>query len=163
MEINYPLSAPAQLTSIAVDPAGQRLAAGTKNGTIYWWQIPYSDWRLLKSATDSMIHALTWNVTGRVAALHEGGIITVTSTEKGVTPIARNHASAGRRLAWFDDGKFVAVPLLDGRVVFLSVPAGSGADFYIGAGGTGRADGIAVHPSKQSLFVSYLDREVMWS
>jgi WD40 repeat protein len=162
MDVNYSLTAPAQLTSVAVDSTGKRLAAGAKDGTIYWWVLPYAYSGLLKSTTGSMIHALTWSRNGRIAALHEDDTVAVTSTDKGATPITRKHASVGRRLAWLDDGKFVAVPLQDGRIVFLDVNPGSSADFYIGAGGTGTADGIAINPANQSLFVSYLDREVMW-
>jgi WD40 repeat protein len=153
----------APLSTVAVSPDRQWVAAGSDDGAVQLWDA--------KSATAGPrfqfpegfeVRDLAWNHKGAVAALNFN-----TANQTNTVAIAANEArqptinlpagtTKSRYLTWTQDDLMIAVPTGEGGVVLLNPGAPGDAPVRIEGDRTGESWGLAAIPGTHQLAVSYI-------
>jgi WD40 repeat protein len=113
------LEAGGGLTSVAVSPSGDLLAAGSTDGNVYLWYAGDHSPRVLRGHTDSVLSVAFSADELRLASSSQDLTVRVWDTDAGtVLDVHRKHASAVRSIAFTHDGNKLLAGAADGEVIF---------------------------------------------
>jgi WD40 repeat protein len=148
------------LTSLAIDRAGNRVAAGDETGALWVWTGTAPPGKLTIPDLRRKVTSLAWLSDGRLAAVYENRAVAVWSPEKPAPDklVTLDNLSFSRVAALSGDIR-AAVPLSDKTILVLSGP--DLRETRLPADDFGLDQwGLVAAPAANAAFVSYSDGSI---
>ncbi len=152
-----------QISTVAASRDGRFVAGGSIDGPVEVWDAKTgASVRFIKPAEAYDVNDLAWNRKGAVAAIRANDTVEVIPADANTpTTRIRIKSHAGYHLAWADQDRRIAVPMVGSGVILLDPAAPDAAPAQIGeADSTEEAWGVASVPGSSLLLVSYVGGEI---